>query len=127
MIDIALFGLGRIGIMHGKNLMRSKDFNLKYIYDIEQKLSKKYSKTLKTKAINKPSVAYKDKNIKAIFIASTTSTHIRFILDGVKNRKIIFCEKPLDLSIKKIESCKKKINKLNPKIQLGFNLSLIHI
>ena len=103
MIDIALFGLGRIGIMHGKNLMRSKDFNLKYIYDIEQKLSKKYSKTLKTKAINKPSVAYKDKNIKAIFIASTTSTHIRFILDGVKNRKIIFCEKPLDLSIKKIE------------------------
>ena len=40
MIDIALFGLGRIGIMHGKNLMRSKDFNLKYIYDIKQKLSK---------------------------------------------------------------------------------------
>ena len=39
MIDIALFGLGRIGIMHGKNLMRSKDFSLKYIYDIEQKLS----------------------------------------------------------------------------------------
>ena len=121
MIDIALFGLGRIGIMHGKNLMRSKSFNLKYIYDIEQKLSKKYSKTLKTKAINNPSLAYKDKDIKAIFIASTTSTHIRFILDGVKNRKIIFCEKPLDLSIKKIETCKKKINKLNPKIQLGFN------
>ena len=63
MIDIALFGLGRIGIMHGKNLMRSKDFNLKYIYDIEQKLSKKYSKTLKTKAINNPSVAFKDKDI----------------------------------------------------------------
>ena len=48
MIDIALFGLGRIGIMHGKNLMRSKDFSLKYIYDIEQKLSKKYSKILKS-------------------------------------------------------------------------------
>ena len=60
MIGIALFGLGRIGIMHGKNLMRSKDFNLKYIYDIEQKLSKRYSKILKTKTINNPSVAYKD-------------------------------------------------------------------
>ena len=99
MIDIALFGLGRIGIMHGKNLMRSKDFNLKYIYDIEQKLSKRYSKILKTKAINNPSVAYKDKDVKAIFIASTTSTHIKFILDGVKNKKIIFCEKPLDLDL----------------------------
>ena len=31
MIDIALFGLGRIGLMHGKNLMRNKDFNLKNI------------------------------------------------------------------------------------------------
>ena len=69
MIDIALFGLGRIGIMHGKNLMRSKDFSLKYIFDIEQKLSKKYSKILKTKAIKNPSLAYKDKDIKAIFIA----------------------------------------------------------
>ena len=28
MIDIALFGLGRIGIMHGKNLMRNREFNL---------------------------------------------------------------------------------------------------
>ncbi len=121
MIDIALFGLGRIGIMHGKNLMRNKDFNLKYVYDIEQKLSKKYSKTLKAKAINNPSVAYKDIDIKAIFITSSTSTHIKFILDGIKNKKIIFCEKPLDLSIKKIESCKKKIKNLSPKIQLGFN------
>ena len=76
--------------------------------DPNRKLSKRYSKILKTKTINNPSVAYKDKDVKAIFIASTTSTHIRFILDGIKNRKIIFCEKPLDLSIKKIESCKKK-------------------
>ena len=48
MIDIALFGLGRIGIMHGKNLMRSKDFNLKYIYDIEQNYQKIF-KILKQK------------------------------------------------------------------------------
>ena len=39
MIDIALFGLGRIGIMHGKNLMRSKDFNLKYIKNKSYKQS----------------------------------------------------------------------------------------
>ena len=47
MIDIALFGLGRIGIMHGKNLMRNKDFNLKYVYDINKNLTNKYSKILK--------------------------------------------------------------------------------
>ena len=44
MINIALFGLGRIGIMHGKNLMRNKDFKLKYVYDLDRKLTSKISK-----------------------------------------------------------------------------------
>ena len=121
MINIALFGLGRIGIMHGKNLMRNKDFNLKYVYDVDKSLTKKYSKILKAKAVYNPNIIFKNRNIKAIFIASTTSTHIKLILEGVKNKKIIFCEKPLDLSIEKINDCKKRIKNLNPKIQLGFN------
>ena len=37
-INIALFGLGRIGLMHGKNLMRNKDFNLQYVFDLNKKL-----------------------------------------------------------------------------------------
>ncbi len=68
-----------------------------------------------------PSIAFKDKKLNAIFIASSTSTHIKLILEGAKYRKAIFCEKPLDLNIKKIDDCKKKIKKINPKIQLGFN------
>ena len=121
MINIALLGLGRIGVMHGKNLMRNKDFNLKYVYDINKKLTHKIAKILKSTPIDKPAVAFKDKKIDAIFIASTTSTHIKLILEGVKYKKAIFCEKPLDLNINKINECKRKINKLNPKIQLGFN------
>ncbi len=121
MTDIALFGLGRIGLMHGKNLMRNKDFNLKYVYDLNKNLTKNVSKVLKSTPINNPSIAFKDKKLDAIFIASTTSTHIKFILEAVKYKKAIFCEKPLDLNIKKIEDCKKKIKKFNPKIQLGFN------
>ena len=121
MIDIALFGLGRIGLMHGKNLMRNKDFNLKYVYDLNKNLTKKISKILKSSPIENPSTAFKDKNLDAIFIASTTSTHIKLILEAVKYKKAIFCEKPLDLNIKKINDCKKKIKQSNPKIQLGFN------
>ena len=121
MINIALFGVGRIGLMHGKNLMRNRTFKLKYVYDVDKKLSKKVARKLKSISINKPTIAFKDKTIDSIFIASTTSTHIKLILEGVKNKKTIFCEKPLDLSIKKINYCKKKISKLNPKIQLGFN------
>ena len=38
-INIALFGLGRIGLMHGENLMRNKDFNLQYVFDLNKKLT----------------------------------------------------------------------------------------
>ena len=41
MINIALFGLGRIGLMHGKNLMKNPSFKLKYVYDINKSLTKK--------------------------------------------------------------------------------------
>ena len=46
MINIALLGLGRIGVMHGKNLKGNKDFNLKYVYDINKKLTNKIAKIL---------------------------------------------------------------------------------
>ena len=65
MIDIALFGLGRIGIMHGKNLMRNKDFNLRYVYDINKNLTKKYSKILKAESVDNPNIIFKDKKIKS--------------------------------------------------------------
>ena len=34
---------------------------------------------------------------------------------------MVFCEKPLDLNLNKINSSLKKIKKLNPKVQIGFN------
>ena len=120
-INVALFGLGRIGIMHAQNIKSNLNFNLKYIYDINKKLSSYYSKKFKIIYIKKPSIVFNDKNIHVIFISSTTSTHIPLIIQAAKHRKIIFCEKPLDLDINRVIKCKKEIKKFNPKIQLGFN------
>ena len=121
LINIALFGLGRIGQMHAENLINHPEFNLKYVFDIDQKLSNKLSKKYGCINIKSPNIAFKDKDIKSIFIATSTKTHLKFIEEGVKNKKVIFCEKPLDLDLKKINQSKNKLAKLNPKIQIGFN------
>ena len=120
-INIALFGLGRIGQMHAENLVKHPEFNLKYIFDLDENLTKKLSKKYQCIAIENPNIAFKDKNIKSIFIATSTNTHLKYIEGAVKNKKIVFCEKPLDLDLKKINQCKKNIAKYNPKIQIGFN------
>ena len=88
--NVALFGLGRIGIMHAKNIVSNTKLNLKYVYDINQKTSKFYSKKFKSINLINPSKAFFDKNISIIFIASTTSSHIPLITRAAKNKKIIF-------------------------------------
>jgi myo-inositol 2-dehydrogenase/D-chiro-inositol 1-dehydrogenase len=121
MINVALFGLGRIGQMHGENLHAHKKFNLKYTFDINKNLSKKISNKFNATPIDNPKTAFQDEKIDIVFIASSTPTHIKLINEATKYKKIVFCEKPLDLDIKKVNSCKKIIKKFNPKIQLGFN------
>ena len=120
-INIALFGLGRIGQMHAQNLFDHNEFNLKYIFDIDKSLGKKFSKQYNCISISKPKIALNDKKVKIIFIATSTKSHLKFIQAAVKEKKIVFCEKPLDLDLKKINICKKKISSFKPQIQMGFN------
>ncbi len=120
-INVALLGLGRIGQMHAENLINHKSFKLKYTFDISKKLAKNISKKFNTIDISTPEKAFRDKNIDLIFIASSTSTHIKFIKEAAKYKKVVFCEKPLDLNIDKVNKCSKEIKKYKPKIQLGFN------
>jgi len=120
-INIALLGLGRIGQMHALNLINHPEFNLKYTFDIDKNLNNKLGKKYKSIPINNPNVAFNDKSIKCIFIATSTKTHLNYIDKAVRNKKVVFCEKPLDLSLKKINEYKKKLSKFNPKIQIGFN------
>ena len=73
-INIALLGLGRIGQMHALNLTNHPEFNLKYTFDIDKNLNKKLAKKHKSIPINNPNIAFNDKNIKCIFIATSTKT-----------------------------------------------------
>ena len=107
-INIALLGLGRIGQMHALNLINHPEFNLKYTFDINKNLSKKISSKFNAIPIDNPKTAFQDKSIDIIFIASSTPTHIKLIYEATKHKKIVFCEKPLDLDIKKVNFCKKK-------------------
>ena len=121
MINIALFGLGRIGVMHAQNIYLNNNCSLQYVFDIDQALAKKIAKKFNSIPIKNTKIAYTDKKVDVIFITTPTSTHIKYIMEAVKFKKTIFCEKPLDLNIKKINQCKKFIKKYNPKIQVGFN------
>ena len=121
MINVALFGFGRIGQMHAKNLTKNNEIKLLYVYEKINQLSNKAQKLYGCKIEKNYIKIFNDKNVDIIFISSPTNTHIKFIEEAMKRKKTIFCEKPLDLNINKIINTLKKVKKIKPKIQLGFN------
>ena len=121
MINVALLGFGRIGQMHAKNIHKNKDLKLLYVYEKIDFLCRKAKKQYNCKIEKNYNTIFKDQNVDIIFISSPTNTHIKFIEEAMKYQKTIFCEKPLDLNIKKILKTFKKVKKNKPKIQLGFN------
>ena len=121
MINVALFGFGRIGQMHAVNLNKIKEIKLLYVYEKIDQLGNKAKKLYGCKIEKNYNNIFNDKNVDVIFISSPTNTHIKFIEEGIKRKKTIFCEKPLDLNINKIIKTLRKVKKIKPKIQLGFN------
>ena len=121
MINVALLGFGRIGQMHAQNINLNKSLKLLYVYEKIEKLSKRAKNLYNCKIEKNYKKIFSDDNVDIIFISSPTSTHIKFIEEGIRYNKTIFCEKPLDLNINKIIKTLKKVKKNNSKIQLGFN------
>ena len=121
MINFSLMGAGRIGKMHAKIIKNHPKCNLKYIYDVNSNSSDELAKIYDAKAASSPEESIESEDVNAILIASATPTHIEFITKAAKVSKAIFCEKPIDLDIQKVNQCWNNIKHLNPLIQIGFN------
>ena len=121
MINFVLFGTGRIGSLHAKNLAENKEANLLYVYDINEKVSNEVANQYNSQVVSSPEEALKDEKVSAVLIASSTATHVDLIIQSAAAGKHILCEKPIDLSIEKVNECKKQIANFNKSIQIGFN------
>ena len=114
-------GAGRIAKMHAEIVNAHPECNLKYIYDIDSKLSAELANKYRSTASETAEEAILSNDIDAVLIASATPTHIEFITKASKSGKAVFCEKPIDLDIQKVNNCFKEIKNIKTPIQIGFN------
>jgi myo-inositol 2-dehydrogenase/D-chiro-inositol 1-dehydrogenase len=122
-IKIGLIGAGRIGKLHGDNLVRAVS-GVKVEALAELMLNddhKKWAEQLGIKKVYKdPVEIMKDKEIDAVFICSSTDTHAKFIIEAAQAGKHIFCEKPIDTDVKIIKDALEAVKKAGVKLQVGF-------
>ena len=121
MIKIALMGAGRIGKMHANLIMANSNCSLEFVYDVNTKFAEEISHQTGAKVAKSPEDAINSENIDAVFIASATPTHVSFITMAVNAKKPVFCEKPIDLDLNKVDECREYIKDKNIPIQIGFN------
>jgi len=98
---IALFGAGRIGHVHARNIVDHPSTALTYVVDPVEDRAVELAAGARAECVGEE-IALGDAAIDAIVVASLTSTHAALIENGLEAGKAVFCEKPLDLDIGRV-------------------------
>ncbi len=121
MIGFALLGCGRIGQMHARNIHAHAGAELIACYDVAGPAAAVVAAELGALQAHSIDEALADPRVRAVFIASSTDTHVELIARSVQAGKAVFCEKPIDLDIARVDACWRSIAGLRPMVMLGFN------
>ena len=130
MLNIGIIGAGRIGKVHLESISyHVKNATVKAVAD--PFMNDETEAFIKSFGVEKIGKDYKDilsdPEIDAVLVCSSTDTHSSISVEAIKAGKHVFCEKPVDHSVAKIQAVADAL-KENPgiKFQVGFNRRFDH-
>lgn len=123
MLKLGLIGAGRIGKVHCDTVMtRVPDATIvsvaDYFEDAAKSLAAQYGIS---HATDNHRDILESSDVDAVIIASSTDTHSQFIIESAQAGKAIFCEKPIDFDLARIDEALKAASDAGVKFQVGFN------
>jgi len=121
MANVAIIGCGRIGQMHATNISRHDRLRLGPVYDIHGPSASAVATAHGVAVAASIDQILADDSVDGVLIASSTDTHADIIEASAKAGKAILCEKPIDLSLERVNRCADVIAGYDVPIQIGFN------
>ena len=121
MINFCQFGVGLIGSVHAANIAKNPNASLRYVVDVDGEAARRAAEKYSTQVAPDAATALADPEVDAVLIASPTNTHAELLTAAAKAGKAIFCEKPIDLDIRRVEDCLREIEKAGVPVAIGFN------
>lgn len=96
--------MGRIGQVHLKSISnRIENAEVVAVMNPSER-GQSFAKNYNVSAVSDdPDIVFKNDEVEAVLICSPSDTHAEYIHRAAQAGKAIFCEKPLDLSLPKIE------------------------
>ena len=121
-LRVGLIGAGRIGKVHAEAIVAQvPQAELVMVADIFASSAKALADKYGIAATNTYHDILNDPSIEAILICSSTDTHAQLIIEGARAGKHIFCEKPIDHSLERIDAALAAVEEAGVKLQIGFN------
>ena len=120
MIELAVFGAGRIGYVHALNAASLPGVKLKYVVDPVASDARADLVKKTGASVVEADAVFADPTIAGVLIASSTDTHAELILKAVAAKKAIFCEKPVSLNFDLVAEVTKQVEESGVPCMLGF-------
>jgi myo-inositol 2-dehydrogenase/D-chiro-inositol 1-dehydrogenase len=122
-LRFGVIGAGRIGKIHAENLAtRIPGAEVAAIADVDLKAAQELAVRLHVPvAVDDYHAILSDPSIHAVAICSSTDTHAQIVIEAAQAGKHIFCEKPIDHDLAKIDAALQAVENAGVKLQIGFN------
>ena len=122
-VNIGLIGAGRIGRLHIEHLaLRVPQANLLAVSDIipekAQRCAADFGVPMTT---DNNRLVIENPNVEAIVICTPTDTHTQIVEQVAAAGKHVFCEKPIDFDLARLDRALAAVEEAGVKFQVGFN------
>jgi myo-inositol 2-dehydrogenase / D-chiro-inositol 1-dehydrogenase len=122
-LTMGIIGAGRIGAVHAATLaFRLPEALPLVIADTHLQAAVEVAERCAIPRVTESAEeVFADPKIEAVLICSSTGTHADLIVAAARAGKHIFCEKPIDHSLEKIDRALAAVKRAGVQLQVGFN------
>lgn len=121
MVSIAIIGAGRIGEVHAASVASHPDAILVLVADPLAHHAATVAAAYGARSTTNVAEVFTASDVDAVIIASPTPTHVDHLISAVRAGKAVLCEKPVDLSIERVDECLAAIAGQEDSVMIGFN------
>jgi myo-inositol 2-dehydrogenase/D-chiro-inositol 1-dehydrogenase len=122
-LSVGIVGAGRIGRIHAENLaFHTPGARLRSIHDPDRAAAEACASRCRIpRVVEDVRRLIEDPELDAVVICSPTGLHAEQIELAAASRKAIFCEKPIDLELGRVDRALACVERAGVPLQLGFN------
>jgi UDP-N-acetyl-2-amino-2-deoxyglucuronate dehydrogenase len=120
-IGFGIIGCGAIGDIHAKSINNTDGAKLLAVSDINLEKAKKFSQKYDVEYYQDYKKLLERKDIDVVNICLPSGIHMQSCVDAAEAGKNILCEKPLEVTLEKIDHINEVVRKNNVKLGVCFS------